>query len=121
MFVKFSYFFEHTPTYEHLLAKRLVVDMGSPPGHIDPGPGAIRALWSVWQAALKSCFFFAGVYKDDFPGFSTRGVMLYVPVKCCQFFFFFFFFPFSRAHSPDIYRVDNKQQPESTALQRRRP
>ena len=42
-------------------AKRQVVDTGSPAGHVGRGPGAIRALWSVWRA-LK-VFFPAGVDK----------------------------------------------------------
>ena len=40
---------------------------------------------------------------------------MYVLVKCCAFA------SFSRAHSPDIYQVDNKQHARSTTLQRCRP
>ena len=65
----------HTSTF---LAERQVVDARSPAGRTDRDPGAIRALWSAWQKPSKF-FFSAGLDdQDNFPGFSTRGLGLYV-------------------------------------------
>ena len=84
MFVQLSYFFEHLSSYEHFLAKRQGVDTGSPAGHIGRGPGAIRVLWSAWQAPNVVCF--GGSGQDDFPGFSAININIglictYVTVK----------------------------------------
>ena len=85
MVVNVSYFFEHISSYEHVLAKRYAFDMGIPGGHIGRGPGAIRALWSAWQA-LK-VIFSAGA-DTTISLVSVREALLctYVPIKCRQLF-----------------------------------
>ena len=71
MFVIFSSVFEHilysTSTFRQNAKD---VDTGRPSGHFGRGLGAIRALWSAWQA-LK-VFFPAGVDKSISRGFCMR-------------------------------------------------
>ena len=91
---------------------RYVVDTGSPSGHIGRGPGAIRALWSAWQALLfifcrrewRTLFAWLRYVREAF--FCTHK-----PVKSRQVFVL------PRAHRPDMYEVDNRQQAERAALQ----
>ena len=100
--MNFSCLFEHTSPYVHFLPKRKVLDTGSVAGHIGRGPGAIRALWRVWQTLRL--FFPAGVDKTIAP-VSVRKALFctYVLVKCSLLFL-----PrLSRAQSTDIYQVDN--------------
>ena len=57
----------------------------SPGGHVGPGLGAIRALWSAWQA-LK-VFFPAGVDKTiSLVSIREAFFCTYVPLKCRHFF-----------------------------------
>ena len=55
MFVKFSYFCQLFSSYERFSANELHSDTWSPARHIGRGLGAIRTLWSAWQA-LKVFF-----------------------------------------------------------------
>ena len=88
MFVKFSYFCQlFFSSYKPLFGEtpNKYSDTGSPPKHIGRGLGAIRTLWSAWQA-LK-VFYSAGVDKTiSLVPIREALFCTYVPLKCRHLF-----------------------------------
>ena len=90
---------------------RMEVDTGRPPGHIGRGLGAIRALWSAWQALS----FLSGVGKSISGGFCMRPYSFFIfhIIRTYEYDFFSFFKCFSLGAQPK--NPDNRCKQQQAA------